>query len=160
MIDAAEDGESLRASGGAVLVSIKGSQKGGKPHKSNPLWDGLAYSPDQGDQRGPLPTVLGLTRTIHGRQQRIVVAGDADFLSNSELARSNIRTSNFEFSTAIFSWFSNGEFPIDTSRPPSKDKRLELTDKGLAFLKVFLMGILPGIILVLGTVLLIRRKRK
>jgi ABC-2 type transport system permease protein len=76
------------------------------------------------------------------------------------LGRFNIQTCNFDFGTAIFSWFTHGEFPIDTSRPPSQDKRLNLTDSGLTFLKVMLMGVLPGLLLVFGSILLIRRKRK
>jgi len=130
------------------------------PKAPDPDPDILNFDAAKGDQRGPLPAVLGLSRTINGRQQKIVVAGDADFLSNAELARFNIQTCNFDFSTAIFSWFANGEFPIDSSRPPAKDKRLNLTDSGLTFLKVLLMGILPGLLLILGSILLIRRKRK
>lgn len=130
------------------------------PKAPDPDPDILSFDPTKGDQKGPLPAVLGLSRTINGRQQKIVVAGDADFLSNAELARFNIQTCNFDFSTAIFSWFANGEFPIDSSRPPAKDKRLDLTDSGLTFLKVLLMGILPGLLLILGSILLIRRKRK
>ncbi len=110
--------------------------------------------------RCPPWLVLLRKQTSTEGQQKIVVAGDADFLSNAELARFNITTCNFDFSTAIFSWFANGEFPIDSSRPPSKDKRLDLTDSGLTFLKILLMGILPGLLLVLGSILLIRRKRK
>ncbi len=120
----------------------------------------VGYSPEQGDQGGSLPVMVGLTRTINGRQQRIVVAGDADFLSNAELSRSNIRNCNFDLSTAIFSWFSNGEFPIETSRPPAPDKLLLLTDTGLGFLKIILLGVLPGLTLIMGSILLIRRKRK
>ena len=122
--------------------------------------DILSFDAGKGDRPGPLPAVIGLSRNINGRQQKIVVAGDADFLSNAELARFNIKTCNFDFSTAIFSWFANGEFPIDTSRPEAKDKRLDLTDAGLTVLKVLLMGILPGLLLILGSILLIRRKRK
>jgi ABC-2 type transport system permease protein len=127
---------------------------------SDSTWAGLAYDAAKGDQKGPLPTVLGLTRTINGKQQRIVVAGDADFLSNASLGSTSVRNCNFDFSTAIFSWFANGEFPIDTSRPPSKDTRLDLTDGKLYFEKILMMWILPGILLIVGSILLIRRKRK
>jgi ABC-2 type transport system permease protein len=120
----------------------------------------ISYSPAEGDQNGPLPTVLGLTRTINGKQQRIVIAGDADFLSNAELSRNNPRTANFDFSTALFSWFSYGEYPIDTSRPKSKDNSLNLTSVGMTTLRVLLLGVFPGILLIAGTILLIRRKRK
>ncbi len=120
----------------------------------------LAYSAADGDQQGPLTAAIGLTRTINGKQQRIVVTGDADFLSNAELGRYTPRTANFDFSTALFSWFSNGEFPIDTSRPLSKDKKITLTSGGMVVLKWLLLGILPGLLLIAGTILLIRRKRK
>jgi len=120
----------------------------------------ITYSPGDGDQKGPLPAVLGLTRMINGKQQRIVVAGDADFLSNSELNRFNPRTCNFDFGTALFSWFSYGEFPIDSFRPKSKDNSIELTSAGLTFLKILLLGILPGLLLISGAILLLRRKRK
>ena len=128
---------------------------GGKP-----AFPRLSFSAADGDQPGPLTAAVGLTRTISGRQQRIVITGDADFLSNAELGRYNPRTVNFAFSTALFSWFSNGEFPIDTSRPLSKDKSITLTPGGMVILKWLLLGILPGLLLIAGTILLIRRKRK
>ena len=159
-LDAAEDANSTSKGNGIVkmAVSISGDAPGSD--KLNLGQRGLTYAPEQGDQAGPLPAIVGLTRKINGKEQRIVVAGDADFLSNSEIVRYNMKTCNFDLGTAIFSWFSHGEFPIETTRPPAKDKRLNLTDGGFTFLKVLLLGILPGILLVMGMVLLIRRKRK
>jgi len=175
MIELAEDQTEQRGNSMVMMVSGSDEPVADAPAKKKktaptaapkppadpePDPDILNFDPSKGDRPGPLPAVIGLSRTVNGKQQRIVVAGDADFLSNSELARFNIKTCNFDFSTAIFSWFANGEFPIDTSRPPAKDKRLDITDSGLTFLKVLLMGILPGLLLVLGSILLIRRKRK
>jgi ABC-2 type transport system permease protein len=170
MIELAEDEETPRGNGGGVMIVGDGpvAEAGDGPRKKKPVAapkpepdpDILSFDAGKGDQPGPLPAVIGLTRTINGRQQKIVVSGDADFLSNAELARFNIKTCNFDFSTGIFSWFANGEFPIDTSRPPAKDKRLAITDSSLAFLKLLLLGIFPGLLLALGSILLIRRKRK
>lgn len=166
MIELSEDQETDRGSSAIMMVSGGGedavSSEPEKKPKEKPRLDPdiLRFDSAQGDQRGPLPAVLGLTRNINGRQQRIVVAGDADFLSNAELGRFNMKTCNFDFSTAIFSWFAHGEFPIDTSRPPSEDKHINLTDSGMLFLKVLLLGILPGILLIGSSILLIRRKRK
>ena len=158
--------EQTTPSGNGTFMVFAGSApspdmfSSGKQKKAPPVIGSLVYSPEEGDQPGPLPVVVGLTRTINGKQQRIVVSGDADFLSNAELGRQNIKTVNFDFSTALFSWFDNGEFPVDSYRPPSKDTRLTLTDGGFSFLKVLLLGILPGLLVVIGAVLLIRRKRK
>jgi ABC-2 type transport system permease protein len=120
----------------------------------------LVYSPAEGDEKKAFPVALRLTRMVGGREQRIVVTGDADFLSNAELNRHNVRTSNFNFNTALFGWFSYGEFPIDASRPRSKDTHINLTDKGLSALKFIFLGVLPGMLLAFGLILLIRRKRK
>lgn len=120
----------------------------------------VLFHPEEGDEKGAFPTALQLTRQINGRQQRIVVTGDADFLDNAELGRYNVRTANFNLNTAIFGWFTYGEFPIDSSRPKSEDNKLALTKQSFRVLKVFCLGILPGLLLILGTILLIRRKRK
>lgn len=163
MIELAEDEETPRGGGAVMIVGDGPVDEGHK--KAAPVTkpvdpDILSFDAAKGDQQGPLPTVVGLTRNINGKEQRIVVAGDADFLSNAELARFNIKTCNFDFSTGLFSWFAHGEFPIETSRPPSKDTRLSITDGGLTMLKVMLMGIFPGVLFILGAILLIRRKRK
>jgi ABC-2 type transport system permease protein len=154
-IESTEDDNANQSSGDMSTAGVAGRRRG---EKSN--FPQLTYSAIDGDQPGPLTAAIGLTRTINGRQQRIVVTGDADFLSNAELGRYNPRTANFDFSTALFSWFSNGQFPIDTSRPLSKDKRVTISSGGLVVLKWLLLGILPGLLLIAGTILLIRRKRK
>ncbi len=118
------------------------------------------FSAQQGDIKGPFPTALALRRQINGMEQRIIVTGDADLMNNAELGRFNIRTANFKFNTALFGWFTEGQFPVDTTRPKSKDNRLKLSDSGLAALKIVLLWILPAVLLIFGSVLLIRRKRK
>ncbi len=120
----------------------------------------VEYDPGAGDEKKAFPTALSLTRKVGGHEQRIVVTGDADFISNAELNRNNVRTANFHFNTGIFGWFSYGVFPIDTGRPRSKDNHLRLSQGGVMALKVIFIGVLPGFFLIFGTVLLIRRKRK
>ncbi len=120
----------------------------------------LAYSAADGDIRGTLPVALELTRKINGRQQRIVVVGDADFLSNSELNRKNVPACNFDFATSLFGWVSDGKFPVDVVRPEPKDNRVSVTDEGLNIMKILFLGVLPGLTLLLGALILIRRKRK
>jgi ABC-2 type transport system permease protein len=120
----------------------------------------VGFSSAEGDEKKAFPTALSLTRKTGGKEQRIVVTGDADFISNAELSRRNVRTANFHFTIGIFGWFSYDEFPIDTSRPHSKDNRLRLSEAGLLALKIIFLGLVPGFCLILGAILLIRRKRK
>lgn len=120
----------------------------------------LTYNPESGDLKQTIPIGVGLTRKVAGRQQRIMIFGDADFMSNGELGRTNMQTRNFSLVVEMFKWFSNGEFPIDTSRPDMPDNKLTIDKDGIGVLKIIFMGIIPGLILLGGAVLLIRRKRK
>jgi len=120
----------------------------------------LVYHPHEGDERGPIPTALALSRPWNGREQRIVVLGDADVMSNAELSRRNVKTDNFRFVTALFGWFTYGQFPVDTSRPHSKDNSLTISAAGLSFLKLLFLWILPEALFLFCIILLIRRKRK
>jgi ABC-2 type transport system permease protein len=120
----------------------------------------VVFSARDGDEKGSFPTAVCLTRQRNGKEQRIIVTGDADFLSNAELGRNNVRTANFSFITALFGWFTYGVFPIDTSRPRPKDDSLRITEADMGWLKVIYLGILPGLLLLTGAILLIRRKRR
>jgi len=113
-----------------------------------------------GDVQGSFPTAMMLTRNVQAKEQRIIVAADADFFSNMELNRNNLQTLNTVFAMSIFRWFSYGEFPIDASRPPSKDNTVTLTKAAVKPIQILFYGVIPGILFLTGLTLLIRRKRK
>ena len=110
------------------------------------------------------PVMLMLSREHGEGTQRIIVAGDTDFLSNREMNRRNIRNLNGRgLVPFLFHWLSNGEFPLDTAPQKGKDIGLFLGEgegKINGILKLIYMGILPGLLLVVGSVTLIRRKRR
>ncbi|TCC84489.1 ABC transporter permease [Pedobacter hiemivivus] len=114
----------------------------------------------KGDQEGSFPTALMLTRNVKNKEQRIIVSADADFFSNTELSRNNLQTLNVNFAMSIFRWFSYGEFPIDTSRPASKDNMTTLIKDYVKPIQILYYFIIPGVIFLVGLILLIRRKRK
>ena len=103
---------------------------------------------------------LALTKQVNGRQQRIMLAGDADFMDNSELSRNNIQTGNFQFMIGIFRWFSYGEFPVVTSRPETNDRKITIDADQITVLKTVILIICAIIIgLAGGSVLIIRNRR-
>jgi len=112
------------------------------------------------DSKVTYTTAIALTRQINGKEQRIVISGDADLLSNSEFGRYSPQVSNSYFSTALFSWLDYGQYPVDTSRPDAKDNRVTVSTDHVAFLKILYIYILPGLILIFGAIFLIRRRRK
>lgn len=114
----------------------------------------------KGDEQGAFPTALTLTRKVKDKEQRILVAGDADFFSNAELGRANMATANSSLAVNIFSWFAYGEFPINVTRPQSKDNSIKLNKVRVKVIQVVYYGVIPGLMFLVGSVLLIRRKRK
>jgi ABC-2 type transport system permease protein len=118
----------------------------------------VVFSPEQGDIKKSVPTAISLTRQVNGKEQRIVVTSDADVMSTRELVKA--RYANFAFNTAVFSWLHYGKFPIDTSRPEAKDKRVNVSIAQVETIKIIFIWIVPGLLLVAGAILLIRRKRK
>jgi ABC-2 type transport system permease protein len=120
----------------------------------------VEFEPKLGDERKSFPLAVSITRKINGKEQRIVVAGDADFMANAELQRFNMRTANFVFNTGIFSWLNYGKFPINSFREPAIDTKVLITKDQVKPLRVIFIWILPAILLACGSILLIRRKRK
>jgi ABC-2 type transport system permease protein len=105
------------------------------------------------------PVAVALSRTINNKEQKIIVAADADFLSTAELSRRNPENNNFAFAMGFFSWFSNGEFPVSTQHMRSKD-RIDSTDAGVLRMRLIFFGLLPACLLICGATLLIYRKRR
>ncbi|WP_316820054.1 Gldg family protein [Pedobacter gandavensis] len=120
----------------------------------------LVFEAKNGDQKGAFPTAIMLTRKLNQKEQRIMVAGDADFMSNNEMTRGNLATVNSAFVLHLFKWFSNDQFPVDMTKIEPKDNKLELNEAGLRTVQIMYYGLIPGTILILGMILLSRRKRK
>ena len=119
-----------------------------------------------GEEERAYPVAVALSRQIAGREQRIVIAGDADWMSNGEMSRQRsymisqepISSYNFNFARGVFQWLSNNEVPIDTRRAPITDDRLTATEKGIRVSKVMLLWGFPGLLL-LGCLLVWIRRR-
>ena len=109
------------------------------------------------------PVALALSRKVGDREQRIMILGDADCISNEEFSiRRNLRvmTANYTLVTGTFYWLSDEEAPIDVRRPMGTDNKIHLSRKAMPYLKTACMGIVPAILLIWGVVLWMRRKRK
>jgi ABC-2 type transport system permease protein len=130
-----------------------------RPGGAGPDTGKLVYTPLLGDDKRQATLALALTRKVGAKQQKIMVIGDADFMSNAELARRNVKTANFPFIVELFKWFSDGEFPIDTKRPEPPDYKLLINRDGIHLLKIALLGVIPAILLIVASILLIRRIR-
>ena len=147
------------ATPGVTALEYGGSQYGTLP--------GAPQSPPQSGAfhivpllvDGPVTTAVALTRKTGPKEQRIVVLGDADFMSTAEMVRHTPQTANFYFTTELFSWLNYGVYPVNTSRPPTFDA-ININRDGILLARIVFFCVLPLFLLTYGTLLLIIRKRR
>ncbi|WP_341837189.1 Gldg family protein [Chitinophaga pollutisoli] len=98
-------------------------------------------------------------REINGKTQRIVVTGDADFMSSGELGRRKPYIWNQPLITEMFRWFTYGDFPVNTGAIRSTDA-IDSDDKGIMTMRIIFFGLIPGSLLIFAAALLLYRKRR
>ncbi|MBO9632552.1 MAG: Gldg family protein [Chitinophagaceae bacterium] len=108
----------------------------------------------------PVPTVVALSRNVNGKEQKIIVTGDADWLSNGELGlrRKELPAGNFYLINAAFSWMSDGEVPVDMRRDPPLDRSVTISTGGWSVASFLLKWVLPCLLIACGVLISIRRR--
>jgi ABC-2 type transport system permease protein len=147
---------------GFIKIPILATQSSNTWPIPTPLLSQTKVLIDQRTGHGRDSYTIGyaINRKVSKAEQHIFVIGDADFMSNAELSRQNIRSLNFSFVTEIFRWFSNGEFPIDTTRAQPIDNKILINTVQLTWIRWSLLAILPAIIALSVAWMLISRKRR
>ncbi|WP_437921421.1 Gldg family protein [Sphingobacterium sp. LRF_L2] len=112
------------------------------------------------EKEGARATVLALSRQISGKEQKILVTGDADWISNSELfiQRNQVNASNFSLVSAAFSWLSDGEVPVDMRLPEPIDTTLRIGKSSWNYFAILFKIIIPLSMLSIGIIIWIRRR--
>lgn len=118
------------------------------------------YNSDEGDTLGPLTTGLALTRKVGGNDQKIMILGDADCLSNGEFSQSRdwVRAMNFNMATGLFFWLSDNEVPIDVRRPTPPDNEIYLKKSDLNYLNPLYKIVIPSLFGLVFLIIWLRRK--
>lgn len=123
--------------------------------------DSVIYNPAAGEIQQEYLLAAAFTRPVGDKEQRIVVAADADCISNEGLSpdRYWFSTTNYSMIDGTFHWMSYGQFPIDTSHPRPIDNAICLDRSDRMWNKVVMTGVFPGLLLVIGLVLIVKRQR-
>ena len=127
--------------------------------ETGPLEGPMQFDPDSAERSGPLTVGVALVRPrpdAAPSQQRIVVIGDGDFLSNTYLGNG----ANLELGLNMFNWLAWDDTPILIPPRTVPDPNLDLSAGALALMAaVFLIG-LPGMLLASGWLIWFRRRRR
>jgi ABC-2 type transport system permease protein len=140
-----------------VNILLKSSTDGwNKISGFDPASTSVSYEPQQGDAKGSKPLMLMLSRKLGNKQQKIVISGDADFMSDNLMAQAY----NFPFINGIFKLFSDGAFPVSVKRPLPNDDAILVNRRQLSVYRMATLWGLPTAIIACGAALLLIRKRK
>ena len=122
--------------------------------------DTVRLNPAIGEVEKIYNTVVALSRKVGNKEQKIILTGDADCISNGEFGRRvpGVRTANFSLITGSFFWMSDNEVPIDVRRPALPDDKVYVEKTGSKVIKWSFMIILPLLLAGIGIFLWIRRK--
>jgi ABC-2 type transport system permease protein len=113
------------------------------------------FNSREGDiKQSSFTTALLLTKQLDHKEQRIAITGDADFASNKRLGN------NAFFLMPVYSWISYNRFPVYMLRITPKDTLLNISGAAAKAQKIVFVWVLPGFVLLTGSILLIRRKRQ
>ncbi len=115
----------------------------------------IRFDANSEEKQGPLAFAYALTRTINEKtQQRIVVVGDGDFLSNVYIGN----VGNLDMGLKMVLWLIHDDRFIDIPAKIATDKSLHLTQTAVAVIGFGFLIIIP--LLLIGTGFIIWRKRK
>lgn len=122
--------------------------------------DTVTLNPAAGEVERMYPTALALTRMVGDKEQRIMILGNGDCISNDGVIEiRGVAVANYPLVTGTFHWFSYGEAPLDVRRPDGTDNKIHLVRQDMPYVKIAFMVVIPVMLLLWGIILWIRRKR-
>lgn len=127
--------------------------------KAGEAADTIREDPDAGEIPGPLDLAFALSRLSprpDRREQRAVVIGDGDFLSNSFLGNGG----NRELGQRVFDWVLGDDDQIVVPARAAPDRTLDISQRGLGLLAAAFLIALPLLLLATGGAIWWRRKRR
>ena len=117
----------------------------------------IRYDAGTKEQAGPLHFGYALTRDFDKtKQQRIVVLGDGDFLSNTYLGN----VGNLDFGFKVIHWLIHDDAAIDIPAKVTPDSQLQLSKMAVIIISFGFLFILPIVLLATGFVVWRKRNKK
>ncbi len=108
------------------------------------------------DHPGPIILGSAITRQQQDRQQRVVVVHDADFLSNTYIGNGG----NIDLGLNIINWLSHDDRFIAIPAKTSQDNHLELTVTAQAIIGFAFLIVIPGLLLIAGIWIWLKRRAR
>lgn len=124
-------------------------------NETGPIRGEIARDDDRGEQPGPLPLALALTRDRGEDGQRVLLVGDGDFLSNAHLGSGANRTLGLR----MVQWLTAPERGGTAPASQVADRSLQLDRSRILILGGGSLILLPLFFLTAGLLIHLRRTR-
>jgi ABC-type uncharacterized transport system involved in gliding motility auxiliary subunit len=127
--------------------------------------DDIQFDPQTDEVAGPVTIGLILQRTTtasadsegsQNAQQRVVLVGDGDFLSNTYLGNGQ----NLNLGVSLLQWLSNNDEFIDIGLLSAPDRQLDLDPKTAVGLLIVFLVVFPMALVTSGVVIWWRRRTR
>ncbi|GMQ96813.1 MAG: Gldg family protein [Gammaproteobacteria bacterium] len=125
----------------------------------------IRFDEANNERAGPLSIGLALTRTLDApsddnnaktREQRIVVIGDGDFLTNRYVGNG----ANLDLGLSVIQWLAHDDQLLDIPARTSPDLTLDLSRNAAIIISIGFIVILPLGLLVAGITIWLRRRKR
>jgi ABC-type uncharacterized transport system involved in gliding motility auxiliary subunit len=127
----------------------------------------IAFEADKGDVKGPLKIVMALERVLTAAadnpaekpakaSQRIVIAGDSDFLANSYIGAG----ANLQLGLNIINWLSGDDDLIAVEPKNAPDTKLQLDDTEILMIGAGFFLVLPAALFTAGLIIWFKRRKR
>lgn len=126
-------------------------------NETGPIAGKIRFDGDSDEREGPLDFAFALTRQLNeGKQQRIIVIGDGDFLSNAYL--NNV--GNLDLGLRMVNWLTNNDRFIDIPSKVVPGRTLQFSKPAIAMIGFGFLLLLPGLFLLAGIIIWRKRRRQ
>jgi ABC-type uncharacterized transport system involved in gliding motility auxiliary subunit len=107
------------------------------------------------DIPGPVPVAQAFERTVGERQQRVVVVGSGQFLSNAFIGNGG----NLDFGVNIINWLTGADHMITIEPRPAADSSLDIDQVTLYLIAFTFLMVLPLAFAITGAIIWWRRRK-
>ena len=134
--------------------------------ETGPLKGDIRYDPARGDKPGPLTIGVSLTREVkppapakggepRSVEQRVVITGDGDFLSNSYLNNGG----NLTLGLNMLNWLAHEDRFININPQSAPDRTLILSKSDQSLIGLGFLFLIPLALIACGLIIWSRRRR-